>query len=94
MEKPDLKNRCLLLPLQQQDATNPNMKATKPFYQSTTIQGSVLALIPLISMIMRSCGIDIVDTEVSDILYAIVGIVGIILTVWGRFKAKTSLTLR
>ena len=71
---------------------------SKQWWKSTTIWGSIFLLA---SLVLTQFGIDFSPDEQAQAANAVVlaidaimGVVGIILTVIGRFKAKTKLTLR
>jgi len=62
------------------------MDNSKNWWQSKTIQGAVIQILVLLSLFL---GFDLGDAEATNLVQAICGGVGAVMTIWGRFSAKT-----
>jgi len=63
-----------------------------PWYlNSTTIRASLVTLIPVIGLILKALGIEVVPAEMDKIVdgvASIIGLVGTIYVIVGRFRAQ------
>ena len=66
------------------------MDNSKPFYLSTTLIG---AAVMLVSLVLKQLGVEVLEPEVEQAIVNLVGVVGFVLVVLGRLKAKQKLTL-
>lgn len=69
----------------------------KAFYKSKTIQGIVLAAIPVAVQVLAVFGVDVTPDEqqiLIDGILGVAGLVGVVLAVIGRVKAKHSLKIK
>jgi Mg2+ and Co2+ transporter CorA len=63
----------------------------KPWYQSKTIWGGVVAFLAVVGGLF---GVDVDEAQKSVLVEALVGlggVIGLILTIWGRAKAEKSI---
>lgn len=67
---------------------------SKMWYESNTIRGAVLSLAPVLGFIFRELGVEVADSELVQIILAIVGVIGLIGVIVGRFQARTTLRLK
>lgn len=62
----------------------------KPFYKSKTVIGAVAVLV---SLILRSAGVDVPQVEIEEALYNLGTFVGTIVTIYGRYVADKKISL-
>lgn len=60
--------------------------ATKPMYQSTTLQGVVLSLIPTILVLAKHFGLEVDGDSLTQLMLGLVGVVGAAVTIYGRLR--------
>jgi len=69
------------------------MPTTKPFYDSTTLRGAfILAFGPVLTALFKAFNVPINESEVTEVLVALMGLAGVAMVVYGRFRAGTKLT--
>lgn len=69
----------------------------KWWLDSQTVRGSLLAVLPTITLVLKLAGVDVADGELNTIVETIVsvlGMVGVLMAIAGRFKAKQPLTFQ
>ena len=79
--------------IEPKEATMPTNAPEKNFLQSKTLWGIIMSAVPLVSQVT---GVEISDTETQSIAGAIpeiIGAVGVLLAIIGRFTAKTNLKI-
>jgi len=62
----------------------------KPWWQSRTIVG---VLVLLISMALKRANVDIIDSEITDMITLAMDTVGAAMAIYGRIEARKQLTL-
>ena len=65
------------------------MNDTKPLLLSTTVQGAILVAL---GMLVKYFGLPIGETELGDIMTAVLEIVGVVMVVIGRLKSNTRIS--
>lgn len=68
----------------------------KWWLDSTTVRGGLMTLIPTLSYILKMFGVEIGDSEqqtIVDGITSLIGLVGVIFVLVGRFKAKSNIKL-
>jgi hypothetical protein len=70
------------------------MIENKPWYASTTIWGTVVTLVALVSpkIVAALGGGDVATDTLVQVAQAVAVLVGVVVTVWGRAKAQGPLT--
>lgn len=67
---------------------------TKPWYQSKGIIGAITGGVPALVIVLKLIGVDIADlsSDLTSGLLALLGLVGTIVAIVGRVKARTVIT--
>jgi len=63
----------------------------KFIFYSKTIQGIILMLLPILNQIFK---VEIVNDDITAFFSALIGLVGAILAIYGRFKANEKIGWR
>jgi len=61
------------------------MEGEKKWYLSTTIQGSIISFLALLVAYLQ---LDIDNATLTNLVLGVFGLIGVILTIYGRIKAK------
>lgn len=60
---------------------------------SKTVQGALIASVPALVILLQQFGIDLQEHEVTQIFTSIIGLAGVVMAIYGRFKAKQPISL-
>ena len=66
------------------------MEETKPWYLSKTIIGAIIQLLVFIDVIFR---LEIGGETINQLIIGIFGVVGLVMVIYGRLKAKLGVTV-
>ena len=72
------------------------MQDTKYWLNSTTVQGALVTLVPAIALVLKLFNVQLGSGEQQSIIdgvTAIVGLIGTIVAIIGRFRATKQITL-
>lgn len=58
---------------------------TKNWYQSTTIQGAVISVFVFLTQIFK---LEIANDEITSLVVGAFGVIGLVMVIYGRIKAK------
>lgn len=67
------------------------MDETKSWWQSRTIWGSIAVLLVLVIKLIKP-NAEVTDSELLDVIMAVVAVVGSVMAIWGRIVAQKRLT--
>ena len=68
---------------------------TKHWLDSNTVRGSLMALVPTVVVIAGLLGLSVSSEELGaivDAISAVLGAVGVVLAIYGRFTAKEDIS--
>ncbi len=70
--------------------------STKWWLDSTTVQGALMTYVPSVMVVLNILHIQVGNGEVNALVSGIAGIMGLVgacMAIYGRFKAKTLITM-
>lgn len=62
----------------------------KQIYLSTTIQGAVVSFLSLLVLAFK---LEVSDTEITQFVAGLFGLIGLVMTIYGRIKANRNLKI-